>query len=50
MAGRQQSNIQNIVASVEPSDALIDVEENIYPIYSLGKRVMKEPDQFPEAV
>lgn len=50
ITGRPEITIQNIVASVELGDVLIDVEEAVYATHRLGKRIMYEPDQFPGAI
>ena len=49
-SGRLDFAIQNIVASVDLSDILIDIEKTIYVVHRLGGRVMYEPEQFPGAI
>ena len=50
ISGRPEFTIQNIVASVDLGDVVIDVEKGIYAARRLRKRVMYEPDQFPGAI
>jgi len=50
IAGRPEITVQNIVASVELGDVLIDAEEAVYVTHRLGKRILYEPDQFPGAI
>ena len=50
ITGSPEIAIQNIVASVELGDVLIDIEEAVYATHRLGKRIMYEPDQFPGAI
>ena len=46
-SGRPDFAVQNIVASVDLGEVLVDVEEVVYKI---RKRVMYEPEQFPGAI
>jgi len=50
ITGKPEIKIQNIVASVDLGDIYIDIEEGIYAVYGLGKRIMYEPEQFPGAI
>ena len=50
ITGKPEIKIQNIVASVDLGDVVIDVEEGIYAAHKLGKHVMYEPEQFPGAI
>lgn len=50
ITGSPEFTVQNIVASVDLGDALIDVEEAVYTAHGLGRRIMYEPDQFPGAI
>lgn len=50
MTGRPEITIQNIVASVDLGDAVIDIEGGVYKFHELGERVMYEPEQFPGAI
>jgi transcription initiation factor TFIID TATA-box-binding protein len=50
ITGKPEIKIQNIVASVDLGDVAIDIEEGIYAVQGLGKRIMYEPEQFPGAI
>ena len=48
--GKPETNIVNIVASVDLGDVTIDIEESIYVAQRLGVNIIYEPDQFPGAI
>jgi len=39
-----------MIASVELSDVIIDLEKTTYVLHRLGEKVTYEPDQFPGAI
>jgi len=49
ITGKPEIKTQNIVASIDLGMS-IDVEEGIYAVHGLGKRIMYEPEQFPGAI
>ena len=48
--GRPEITIQNIVASVNLGNVVVDLEDFIYAAQDCGKKVMYEPEQFPGAI
>jgi transcription initiation factor TFIID TATA-box-binding protein len=50
ITSRPEITIQNIVASIDLGNVMIDIEEFVYAAHRSGKIVEYEPDQFPGAV
>ena len=50
IVGTPELEIQNIVASVDLGNLVIDVDDFVYAAYRFGKKAMYEPEQFPGAI